>query len=261
MAMPESTRREIKTKLKESLLRKINEYELDTKDAAKPFQYALFTRDRYLVKSFIHGCETSLGNWHEVFARIIAKDKFKVAKKLTGTDKLIGKISEGALQKMEQILSDLDDNTRTPDIAAETDEIYKARKQGDSIKREQTVDLYLEKEDGSEVYIEMKGPKPNKNEVKVAKKDLFEIYGIRANEGKKVEIYLGMHYNSYAPERYDRWTVTKFFQLGNDFVVGDSFWDFIGGEGTYGQLIKIYDDVGKEIALELKKKLGSIKDE
>ena len=48
--------------LKEKILRKIEEYDLNDEDSAKPFQHALFTKKGYLAKGFIHGCETALSN-------------------------------------------------------------------------------------------------------------------------------------------------------------------------------------------------------
>ena len=108
MALSKSLKSEVYQFLKEKILRKIEEYDLSDEDSAKPFQYALFTRKGYLAKGFIHGCETALGNWHESIAKIIAKENFKVAKKLQGTDKLQGKITNEAQRTFENILSDLD---------------------------------------------------------------------------------------------------------------------------------------------------------
>jgi len=66
-----------------------------------------------------------------------------------------------------------------------------------------------------------------------------------------------MYYNPYYPEKYKRWTCLKFFDIGKDFLIGKDFWDFLGGNGTYEQLIKIYENVGEEIRPFLDKKLKS----
>ena len=105
---------------------------------------------------------------------------------------------------------------------------------------------------------EIKGPKPNKNEMRAAKRDLLEIFAIRASTQKKVRIYLGMYYNPYYPKEYQRWTCLKFFEPGKDFLIGKDFWDFLGGKGTYENLIKIYEKVGEEIRPTLDKKFKSI---
>lgn len=259
MALTNELKNEVYQFLKEKVLRKIEEYDLNDEDSSKPFQYALFTKKGYLAKGFIHGCETALGNWHESIAKIIAKENFKTAKKLQGAEKLQGQITNEAQRTFENILSDLDSVIREPNHQKESKEIYDAS-QGNklSAKRIQTVDLYLERENGEEIYFEIKGPKPNKNEMRAAKRDLLEIYAMKAKEGKRVKVYLGMYYNPYAPEEYRRWTCIKFFDKGNDFLIGKDFWDYLGGVGAYEDLIKIYEEVGEEIRPELEKKFKKI---
>lgn len=259
MALSKSLKNEVYQFLKEKILRKIEEYNLSDEDSAKPFQYALFTKKGYLAKGFIHGCETALGNWHESIAKIIASENFRVAKKLQRTEKLQGKITNEAQRIFENILSDLDSVKREPNHKKEAEEIYNAS-QGNknSVNRTQTIDLYLEQDNGEEIYFEIKGPKPNKNEMRAAKRDLLEIYAMKAREGKRVKIFLGMYYNPYAPQEYQRWTCIRFFDEGNDFLIGKDFWDFLGGSGAYEDLIRIYEEVGEEIRLELEKKFKKI---
>ena len=192
MALSKKLKTNIYEFLKGKLITKIEEYNLNDKDSSKPFQYALFTKKGYLVKGFIHGCETALGNWHESIAKIIAKENFKIAQKLQGLNKLKGEITSDGQRTFENILSDLDSVVREPNHKSETKEIFEAS-QGNkpTVNRIQTVDLYLEKENGDEIYFEIKPPKPNKNEMRAAKRDLLEIYAMRAREGKKSENLFG----------------------------------------------------------------------
>src|SRR3989344_3954270 len=101
MTLSQETVEEIHDFLKTRLLEKIKDYSQDGEDSAKPFQYALFTKKGYLVKGFIHGCETALGNWHEGIAKIIAEKNFLYAKKLQGREKLRGEITRESLRKIE----------------------------------------------------------------------------------------------------------------------------------------------------------------
>lgn len=259
MSLSQKTKKELHEFLKEKILKKIKEYDLNDEDSSKPFQYALFTKKGYLAKGFIHGCETALGNWHESVAKIISNENFKIAKKLQGKEKLKGKITNEAQKIFGNIISDLESVKREPDHKKESTEIYNAS-QGNKkfVNRTQTVDLYLERDNGEEIYFEIKGPKPNKNEMKAAKRDLLEIYAIKAKERKKVQIFLGMYYNPYEPKEYQRWTCIKFFDKGKDFLIGKDFWDFLGGLGAYEDLIKIYEKVGEEIRPELEKKFKKI---
>jgi len=259
MALTKKLKDEIRDFLKVKILKKIEEYDLNDEDSAKPFQYALFTKKGYLTKGFIHGCETALGNWHEAIAKIIAAENFQVAKKLQGKDKLKGQITTQAQKVFENILSDLDNVIREPNHQGEAKEIFIAS-QGDKpvVNRVQTVDLFLKRASGEEIYFEIKGPKPNKNEMRAAKRDLLEIYSMRARAGKAIKIYLGMYYNPYFPKQYQRWTCLKFFDPGKDFLIGKSFWDFLGGSNAYEDLIKIYERVGEEIRPALEAKFQNI---
>lgn len=260
MALTSRLQSKIHDFLKEKLLKKIDEYNLSADDASKPFQYALFTKRGYLAKGFIHGCETALGNWHESIAKIIATENFKVAEKLQGVHKLKGQVTNEAQKVFENILSDLDSAIREPDHKKEATEIFSASQKNSNktVNRVQTVDLFLKRENGEEIYLEIKGPKPNKNKMRAAKRDLLEILAMKAHEGKKVKIYLGMYYNPYYPKEYQRWTCLKFFNKGQDFLIGKDFWDFLGGTGAYENLIKIYEDVGEEIRPVLDKKFKDL---
>lgn len=262
MALSNTLKTDVHQFLRDKILKKIAEYDLKDEDSAKPFQYALFTKKGYLAKGFIHGCETALGNWHESIARIIAQENFKTAKKLQGLNKLHGEITRFAQGIIENILNDLDSVLREPNHKKESEEIAMASQEGqDSVKRARTVDLYLERDNGEEIYLEIKGPKPNKNEMRAAKRDLLEIYAMRAKAGKRARIFLGMYYNPYAPEEYRRWTCTKFFDKGVDFLVGKDFWDYLGGAGAFEDLIKIYEEVGEEIRPKLENKFKKIIEE
>src|SRR3990170_729403 len=123
MALSKKSKIEVYQFLKEKILRKIEDYALSDEDSAKPFQYALFTKKGYLAKGFIHGCETALGNWHEAIAKIIAKENFKIAKKLQGADKLRGVLTQEAQRVLENIVSDLDSVKREPNHKKEAEEI------------------------------------------------------------------------------------------------------------------------------------------
>lgn len=244
--------------LKGRIIQKIEDYSLDEEDAAKPFQFALFTKKGYLTKGFIHGVETALGNWHESIAQQIAKYNFKTSKKLQRNDRLSGKVTNNAQIVIDNILQDLDAAKKEPSAKKELQDVIEASKTGKSENRIHTIDLFLEKTNGEEIYFEIKGPKPNKNEMKAAKRDLLEVVAMRANEGKKVYVYLGMYYNPYYPKEYARWTVLKFFEPGEDFLIGKDFWDFLGGKGAYEQLIEIFEKIGSEIKPILDKKFESI---
>jgi len=44
----------------------------------------------------------------------------------------------------------------------------------------------------------------------------------------------------------------------NDFLVGDEYWNFIGGENTFPELLQSFDEVGRIFKEELKQKFKDI---
>jgi len=44
----------------------------------------------------------------------------------------------------------------------------------------------------------------------------------------------------------------------NDFLVGEDYWNFLGGKGTFPELLRIFDEVGKAFKEKLQKKFQEI---
>ena len=52
--------------------------------------------------------------------------------------------------------------------------------------------------------------------------------------------------------------MTGMMDAPNDFLVGDQYWDFIGGENTFPELLETFDEVGKAFKEQLKQKFKEI---
>jgi type II restriction enzyme len=59
------------------------------------------------------------------------------------------------------------------------------------------------------------------------------------------------NYNPYEPKPYSRWTMAGMLDLKQELKVAEEFWDFLGGEGTYMQLLDIFESVGIELGPEI----------
>ena len=55
----------------------------------------------------------------------------------------------------------------------------------------------------------------------------------------------------YYPKSYSRWTMAGMLDLENELRVAEEFWDFLGGSGSYERLLKIFEEVGKEMREEI----------
>ncbi len=71
------------------------------------------------------------------------------------------------------------------------------------------------------------------------------------NPNCKIKTLIAIPYNPYEPQPYTRWTMRGMLDLNNELKVGDEFWNFLGGEGTYQQLLDIFERVGIELRPEI----------
>lgn len=70
--------------------------------------------------------------------------------------------------------------------------------------------------------------------------------------------FLAFPYNPYHPEPYSRFTESGMMDHPNDFLIGNEYWDFIGGEGTFPDLLDTFDKVGKKFKGQLDEKFKEI---
>ncbi|RLE90450.1 MAG: hypothetical protein DRN04_15070, partial [Thermoprotei archaeon] len=47
------------------------------------------------------------------------------------------------------------------------------------------------------------------------------------------------------------WTTKQFFDLDREVLFGKDLWDFIGGPGTYDELVAIAEEVSREVKPEV----------
>ena len=58
-------------------------------------------------------------------------------------------------------------------------------------------------------------------------------------------------YNPYEPEPYQRWTIKGMLDLSEELKVAEEFWDFLGGQGAYNELLNCFERVGIELRPEI----------
>lgn len=57
-----------------------------------------------------------------------------------------------------------------------------------------------------------------------------------------------MAYNPWgeAPHTYDHSFAKTYLDMTNQVQVGAEFWDYLGGPGTYHEILEVYQEVGRE---------------
>ncbi len=259
MTLSNPQRTEIKELLKQKIRRKLSDYSPESR--AMPFHIRLLGRDRMALFSFIQSINTTLGtSVFEQVAAIVARPNFR--RVVNQYKEFNNTISENAQSVIQRILDDLRAARTTPHKNNEIAEILQVSQTGRLryIQRP-TIDLFLESEDGTEYYFDLKTAKPNRDDIIGFKRKLLEWVAIRGSVKPDVKIFTGLAipYNPYEPQPYDRWTFQGMFDLRNELKVAHEFWNFLGGENTYEELLEIFEKVGEELRAEIDERFSSFK--
>ena len=228
--------------------------------AAMPFHTRLLGKDRLALYAFIHSLNTNFGTTiFEPVAVAIASSNFKIAEKQvkSGT-----KISTSAQFEIQKIMDNLTSAISKPNKIEEIEIIRKVCRKGEMRTVKPTrVDIYLEGKNDDIYMIDIKTAKPNKGGFKEFKRTLLEWAAVMLAENPKAKIntLIAIPYNPYEPKPYSRWTMAGMLDLDNELKVADKFWDFLGGNGAYNDLLDCFERVGIELRNEIDKYFSRFK--
>lgn len=110
-----------------------------------------------------------------------------------------------------------------------------------------TCDILIQSKLTQKTYaFELKAPLPNSDQTKVSKEKMFKLLAM--NEHKVDNAYYALVYNPYGKRREDyAWSFPKrWFDMINDpsVLIGEEFWNLIGGNGTYKSFISEINKLG-----------------
>lgn len=250
MALTNEQITQIENVLKTNLRNKFLNY--NPEPAAMPFHTRLLGKDRMALFSFIHSLNTNFGtSIFEPVAKCLASTKFKV----TNSQVSVGnQISESAQRVIQDIMDELTAVHKRPDKINEIEAIRKVCRQGNMRTVKPTkVDVWLQLEDEELFLFDIKTAKPNKGSFREFKRTLLEWTAcvLAQNPNANVNTLIAIPYNPYAPKPYSRWTMAGMLDLPNELMVAEEFWNFLGGNGAYEQLLDIFENVGIELRSEI----------
>lgn len=210
----------------------------------KPFHEALLPNAFLKMSSFERSFSTLLGKSYERHSEIIAKPRFSRVKLQHKTE---GELFESVDTEISDEIGRINKSHKSDDYHILIDKIVGMEKRGNGKKvtRSVTTDLYLQSEDGNEVFFEIKSPKPNKEQcLNITRKHLW-IHAILKNTYPAVKTYFGMGYNPYGEgNEYKHSFAVNHLDIQRQTLIGKQYWDFLGGPGTFDELVKIYQRVG-----------------
>lgn len=211
----------------------------------KPFHESLIPDGLLTIAEFERSFSTKLGTTFEECARLIATS---VHKKVERGYKAKGTATPKAIKYIEEIVSKIGSGGMKARYSSLVENVVKLTNVGPAIERCSIADLYIETKFGEEWYFEIKSPKPNKGQCLEATGRLLQIQAITHSRYPKVKTFYATAYNPYGLNKrdYKHNFVLQYMDIDSEVLIGKEFWDKIGGKGTYEDLLRIYQEVGKE---------------
>ena len=214
--------------------------------AKKPLYAALVPDEIFKGSHFERRFVTPFGDVWEKLAIVAGKVTFyKVEKGYSIT----GQIPAERLRRIQEVLNKLEHPEKGkerihPDWDTEIKYILSG--EGELIPATVICDIYLENADKKYAF-ELKAPLPNSDQTKVSKEKILKLYSMVPCP--ITNAYYALPYNPYGKRCDYNWSFpARWFNMKEDKVVliGNEFWDLIGGKGTYQLFIDEINKIGVE---------------
>lgn len=215
--------------------------------AKKPLYAALVPDEIFKGSHFERRFVTPFGQvWEKLTVAVANKyhGHCEQGKSITGT------VGDESLRRIAEILNKLEHNiskgTRYhPNWKEELKYIQEGG--GSPIPVSVTCDIFIDSKRTSKRYaFELKAPLPNSDQTKVSKEKMFKLLAM--NEKPVDFAYYALVYNPYGKKREDyKWDFPKrWFDMVNDesVLIGEEFWDLVGGKNTYQNFITEINSLG-----------------
>ncbi|WP_293145479.1 MULTISPECIES: TdeIII family type II restriction endonuclease [unclassified Microcoleus] len=190
-----------------------------------------------------------LSTTYEECAKLIALEHHKEAHR---SYEISGEVSIEAVNEIERQIAlfeqSADKNVTKPGFEKMIEAVLEAQKTNHLVRRSVKADLYVLSHDGRKFFFEIKGSKPNKGQCLEVIQRLLRYHLLCGQSRPDAQSYYAMAYNPYGPNRSDyKWSVArKYTPFEQAVIMGHEFWNIIGGETAYEELLDIYQEVGRE---------------
>lgn len=216
--------------------------------SAKPLYAALVPDEIFKGSHFERRFVTPFGRVWERLAQVVA---IEAHGNCTMGHSIYGVVGSESLRRIQEVLNKLEYNKKgserlKPDWENEIEYIKQGG--GEPIPVSVTCDIFIHNKDTDTKYaFELKGPLPNSDQTKVSKEKMFKLL---AMSPKQVDYaFYSLPYNPYGKKEDYKWAFPmRWFNMQTDssVLIGNEFWELIGGEGTYHNFIKEVNLLGKE---------------
>lgn len=215
----------------------------------KPLYAALVPDEIFKGSHFERRFVTPFGGVWEKLADVAAQQAHGHCKK--GWP-ISGNIGAERLRRIQEVLNRLEHGQSgaarlAPDWDAEL--AYVLAGQGLPVPVTVVCDIFVHSQSLAKRYaFELKGPLPNSDQTKVSKEKMFKLLAMQPAQVDAA--FYALPYNPYGSQKSDyQWGFPmRWFDMRRDscVLIGNEFWDLIGGAGTYDQFIHEVNLLGKD---------------
>jgi hypothetical protein len=216
--------------------------------SSRPLYAALVPDEIFKGSHFERRFVTPFGGVWEKLAQVVAEEHHghcEISKTVTG------EVGKERLRRIQEILNKLEhknngEKKANPNWENELKYILKGG--GKPIPTSVVCDVFIESKTTKLRYaFEIKAPLPNSDQTKVSKEKMFKLLAM--TPAKVDHAFYALAYNPYGKREDYNWNFPmRWFDMHHDksVLIGNEFWDFIGGEGTYEKFISEINSLGKK---------------
>jgi len=218
----------------------------DEHRAKRPLYAALVPDEIFKGSHFERRFVTPFGGVWEKLAIVAAMNSLGYG---AANFSITGTVKAERLRRIARVLDSLEHPQRGKQRvrpAWRTELAYVLEGRGKGIPVTVVCDVYAEDRRANQKYaFELKAPLPNSDITKVSKEKLLKLYSMEPRQIS--EAYYALPYNPYGRRENYSWSFpARWFNMREDEVVliGDEFWEKIGGLGTYKAFIDAVNEIG-----------------
>jgi hypothetical protein len=212
--------------------------------ANKPLYAALVPDEIFKGSHFERRFVTPFGGVWEKLAVVAAQQAHGHGEKGYA---VCGTVGDERLRRIQEVLNKLEhkhagDVKQKPDWGTEL--AYVLAGKGKPIPVTVVCDIFVHsKSDGKRYAFELDDQLPSRSSTRTSKEKMFKLFAMLRRQVDDV-FYVPPHSGHLADEQ---WAAPKrWFDLRNDpcVMIGNNFWDFMGGPGTYALLAQKFNQIG-----------------
>lgn len=245
--MQESTRKEAHDLLKTFARQSLQNYDVEALKRAYPFHRLFFDEVGLVAFKQERSVVTKMGqSLYPRLAKLIAQENHS---DVSLEKDIEGNLNESMASTIDRIIGEFRERRRHPNHLQEMNEIINAESGTEQRLVRVIADLYIGDFHGGPFFAEIKTPKPNLDICVEAKSKIltFKTLFYELNP----HAYLAFAYNPYITRQQYSHPFTKaIMDMQAEVLIGEEFWDEIGGKGTFSEMLEIIEQVGSEIREE-----------